>query len=197
MGKPTEQRRQEIIEATLELAGERGVKKVTTQAIADKVKIAQPTVFRHFKSRDAIFSAAIGFIAERLFQVLEGDFAGRAPADQRLQQLIRRQLVFVGSARGLPRLLFSDRLHLESPQLKRTVRTVMERYIARIEALLQEGVESGLFRSDLAPGAVASWIAALIQGLVMRWSIYDFEFPLEEHADELWAFLEPALRENR
>ncbi|SCZ49992.1 TetR/AcrR family transcriptional regulator [Thiohalomonas denitrificans] len=197
MGKPTEERRQEIIEATLELAGERGVKKVTTQAIADKVKIAQPTVFRHFKSRDAIFSAAIGFIAERLFQVLEGDFAGKAPPDQRLQQLIRRQLAFIGSARGLPRLLFSDRLHLESPQLKRTVRTVMERYIARIEALLQEGMESGCFRSDLAPDVVASWIAALVQGLVMRWSIYDFDFPLEDKADEVWAFIEPALKDNR
>ncbi len=197
MGKPSEQRRHEIIQATLELAAERGVKKVTTQAIADKVKIAQPTVFRHFKSRDAIFSAAIGFIAERLFQVLEGDFIGKAPADQRLQQLIRRQLTFVEGAKGLPRLLFSDRLHLESPQLKRTVRTVMERYIERIAALLKEGVESGCFRADLAPDSVAPWIAALVQGLVMRWSIYDFEFPLSEEAEGLWAFIEPALKENR
>ena len=51
MGKPQEERRKEIVQATMDLAAEQGIKKVTTQAIADKVGIAQPTVFRHFKTR--------------------------------------------------------------------------------------------------------------------------------------------------
>ena len=73
----------------------------------------------------------------------------------------------------------------------------MERYIEAIAVLLREGVESGCFRADLIPESVASSIAALVQGLVMRWSIYDFEFPLEEQAEELWGFIEPILKENR
>jgi len=70
MGKPQEQRKKEIIQATLDLTADLGIKRVTTQAIADRVGIAQPTVFRHFKTRDDIFSAVIGWIAENLSKAI-------------------------------------------------------------------------------------------------------------------------------
>lgn len=193
MGKPTEERKAEIVQGALELAAEHGVKKVTTQAIADRVGIAQPTIFRHFKSRDAIFSAAINWVADGLFAALDGLFTAKAPADERLQQIITRQLAFVSRQRGVPRLLFSDRLHSESPKLKAVVRKIMDRYTSRMSALLAEGIESGHFRSDLDTEASARYIIALIQGLIARWSIFDFEFPLDAQAEPLWRFLWPLL----
>jgi len=193
MGKPTEERKAEIVQGVLELAAEHGVKKVTTQAIADRVGIAQPTIFRHFKSRDAIFSAAINWVADGLFAALDGLFTAKAPADERLQQIITRQLAFVSRQRGVPRLIFSDRLHSESPKLKAVVRQVMDRYTTRMSALLAEGIESGRFRPDLDTDAAARFIIALIQGLIARWSICDFEFPLDAEAEPLWQFLWPLL----
>lgn len=191
--KTHEERKEEIIQGALELAAENGVKEVTAQAIADRIGIAQPTIFRHFKTRDAIFRAAMEWIANTLFGVLEGVGRHGEPADQRLRKLLRRQLTFVSKQRGLPRLLFSDRLHLEDPQLKATVRRVMERYVHRLESILRDGIASGVFRKDLDPDATARWIAATVQGLLMRWSIYDFGFRLEGEITPLWRFLEPAL----
>ncbi len=193
MGKPHQTRKQEIIEAAMELAAEHGVKRVTTQAIADRVGIAQPTVFRHFKTRDAIFAAAIEFLAGRLFGALEGIFSSGDPADQRLERLIQRQLAFIGQHKGLPRLLFSDRLHLESPALKRAVQGVMEQYTGRVAAIIAEGQRDGLFREELDPQQTARYVAALVQGVVMRWSIFDFGFRLDEEAGALWRFLHGAL----
>lgn len=66
MGKPTEARRAEIIEGALAVAAERGVNRVTTQAIADQVGIAPSAIFRHFKSRDEILSAAINRIGANM-----------------------------------------------------------------------------------------------------------------------------------
>lgn len=193
MGKPHQQRREEIIQVAMDLAAEHGVKQVTTQAIADRVGIAQPTVFRHFKNRDAIFGAAIGWIAEALFKALEGFFSGSLPADERLRQMLSRQLSFISRQPGLPRLLFSDQLHLESPALKAAVQEVMNRYTTRVADLLREGVETDRFRADLDSEVSARYIAALIQGLVMRWSIYDFAFELEPEGERLWAFIHAAL----
>ncbi|MEA1888370.1 MAG: TetR/AcrR family transcriptional regulator [Pseudomonadota bacterium] len=194
MGKPAEQRRQEIVEAALELAAEQGVKRVTTQAIADRVGIAQPTVFRHFKTRDAIFAAAIDFLVSNMFKGLEVFFIGDGPADKRLQQLITKQLGFISQQKGLPRLLFSDRLHLESPALKATVQKVMTTYMRQVANLIKEGQVSGCFRQDLDPDEASRYVAALIQGLIMRWSIFDFGFTLEEEVEPLWKFLHTSLR---
>ncbi len=178
----------------MELAAEQGVKRVTTQAIADRVGIAQPTVFRHFKTRDAIFAAAIDFLSGNLFRALEGFFAGQGPADERLQQLIRKQLAFINRHRGLPRLLFSDRLHLESPGLKAAVQKVMARYTSQVAKMIRDGQQSGCFRADLDPDEASRYVAAAIQGLIMRWSIFDFGFNLEDEADALWRFIHAALR---
>lgn len=194
MGKPHEERQREIVEATMELAVEKGLKKLTTQAIADRVGIAQPTIFRHFKSRDDIFGAVISWMGNSLFKVVGGLFTENAPADERLHRLILRQMSFMNSHRALPRVLFSDRLHLESPKLKAVVQKVMDGYVQSVAKLLQEGVDEGTFRADLDSQQVARYIAAMIQGLVIRWSIYDFNFSLEDEAEPMWQFLWPSLR---
>ena len=194
MGKPHEQRKLEIIQSTLALAAELGIKKVTTQAIADHVGVAQATIFRHFKTRDAIFSDSIEWLAGKLFQALSGCFSSKASADKRLQQLVSKQLGFISQHKGLPRLLFSDRLHLESPVLKQTVQKIMKRYTTEVTRLIQEGIETGHFRNDINAEKTAYYIAALIQGLVMQWSIFNFNFDLEAEADDLWIFIKQSLK---
>lgn len=194
MGKPQEERRREIVEATLELTAEQGIKRVTTQAIADRVGIAQPTVFRHFKTRDAIFAAVIGWIAENLFNAINIGSKSDAPADEQLRLLIQRQLTFINKHRAIPKVLFSDLLHLESPKLKAALQEVMNRYINRVTELLNEGIQSGRFRDDLDADETARYLTALIQGLVLRWSIYEFNFSLEKEAELVWKFIQPALQ---
>lgn len=193
MGKSTDIRQQEIIEATMDLAAEQGIKKLTTQAIADRVGIAQPTIFRHFKTRDAIFAAAVGWIAENMFYLLDQLEGTQAPADERLHWLLKRQMAFVDKRRGIPRLMFSDRLHVESPQLKAAVREIYQRILKRIARLLVEGQEAGRFRADLDAEETARFIGALMQGTVMRWSLLDFSFSLEEEAEAMWRLVWSAL----
>ncbi len=197
MRKPHEERKAEIIRSTLELAAEQGVARVTTQAIADRVGIAQPTVFRHFKSRDDIFAAAIEWLAGEMLRHVEAWAGGTGAPEERLQRLLEAQLAFVAQHRGLPRLLFSDRLHLESPRLKEAVRAAMERYTARVASIIREGMDTGRFRSDLDPESAARHIAALFQGVLVRWSVFDFGFPLEGEAPGLWRFITGGLGTRR
>lgn len=194
MGKPTETRRAEIVAGALGVAAEQGVKAATTQAIANRVGIAQSTIFRHFKNRDEIFCAAIEEIGANMLQTLEPCFSGAAPADARLRDLIRTQLNYVNKNRSLPRILFSDSLHIESPQLKQNVQRVMRNYTDRIALLLREGIESGCFDGRFDPDTTARHLAMLIQGLLMRWSVFDFHFDLESEAEPLWALFSRAIR---
>lgn len=191
--KRSSERKEEIVEVALELAAEQGIKNVTTQAIADRVGIAQPTIFRHFKTRDAIFLAAIEWISGQLFKALGSFFTGDLPADERLRRLLNRQLNLVSGTRGIARVLFSDRLHSEAPELKAAVRGVMDRYARHVAELIREGARTGRFRSDIDPEEAARLIMAMIQGLVMRWSIHEFEFSLEKQGESIWNFVWPAL----
>lgn len=197
MGKPQEQRRKEIVQATMDLTAEQGIKKVTTQAIADRIGIAQPTIFRHFKTRDAIFAAVIGWIAENLFKAISSGINPDEKPDEQLKKLIQRQLTFINKHPAIPKVLFSDLLHLESPKLKSSLQEVMNRYIKRVTLLLLEGKVAGVFREDLDADQTARYIAALIQGIVLRWSVYEFNFSLEKEAEIIWGFLSPVLTKHK
>jgi len=193
MRKSHEQRQREIIQAALELAADQGVARATTAAIAKQVGIAQPTVFRHFEDRDAIFRAAIDWVGQGMREEIWPLFEGPEPADRRLHAVVTGQLTYIARFKGMPRILFSDRLHLESPDLKAAVREVMGGFAARLADLIREGVEQDRFGRVTDPEAAAWQVVALIQGTLLRWSLYDFAFPLADQSEGLWAFVAGAL----
>lgn len=191
--KSSEERKAEIVQTALDLMAEKGAGQVTAQAIADRIGIAQPTIFRHFKSRDAIFHSALRFVSGQVLGLLESGRSANSSPEQRLQKLLARQLGIVSRNRGLPRLLFSDRLHLEDPKLKQRVREVMGRYVEHVRGLIAEGQAAGCFHPEPDAQTSAEFVAATVQGLLLRWSVFDFDFTLQDESDKLWRFVRSAL----
>ena len=52
-----EDRQRQIVETLLELVEELGVKAVSAQAIADRIGVSQPAIFRHFATKEALWLA--------------------------------------------------------------------------------------------------------------------------------------------
>lgn len=191
--KTGDERRAEIIQSALELAADVGVARMSTQAIADRVGIAQGTVFRHFKTRNDIFRAVLEFVSDKVFKTLEGQMSSRKPADVRLQTFIKRHLAMVSTMKGIPRILFSDRLHEEDPELKALVQDIVSRLTDYITTLIQGGMDDGVFSSDVNAQHMARMVVTLVQGSIIRWSIYDFNYNLVDTSEEIWDVLWPAL----
>jgi hypothetical protein len=72
----------------------------------------------------------------------------------------------------------------------------MSLFTSRIEEMLLEGVAAGFFRSDLASKDTARYLIALFQGLMMRWSVFDFEYSIEKEGQQVWRFFDAAIRVN-
>lgn len=72
-----EERKEEILEAGLEVFAKKGYYNTTTAHIAEKAGISQPYVFRFFKTKETLFIAALDRAFERILQTLK-----RVHADQ-------------------------------------------------------------------------------------------------------------------
>ena len=193
MGKPSEQRQQEIVTSTIELCAEQGVNKITTQVIADRVGVAQATIFKHFKTRDKVFEAVLRWLSGGMFKAVEPMFKSKASADVRLQNVIRKQLGFASQHKALPRILFSDRLHSDSSVLKGIVQQVMARMTEAFTQLIRDGLESGTFASKQSPEDMAKLVVSTMQGTLMRWSIHDYSFDLQDEGPALYEYYMQAL----
>src|SRR5499426_3640665 len=75
-----EDRRRQIVEVAAELFSQRGFNGTTTKEIAERAGVSQAIIFRHFPSKEAIYSAILDHkvkqAAERIQSHLQ-DAAGR------------------------------------------------------------------------------------------------------------------------
>lgn len=166
-----DERREEIVRVTLDLAAKQGVDDVTTQDMAQAMGLTQGAVFRHFASKDAIWLAVMQWVRDRLLTVLARAAAqGSDPLDA-LQRMFYAHIDFIAAHPAIPRVLMSEHLHNRSAALRCLVTEILLGYEAKIAGLLDEARAQGLARPDLDAHAAATLYIGMIQGLVLQGSI--------------------------
>ena len=189
-----DERREEIIRVTLELAAKRGVDDVTTQDMAQAMGVTQGAVFRHFPSKDAIWLAVMQWVRDRLMEVLGRAAAqGRDPLDA-LQRMFFAHIEFIAGHPAIPRVLTSSHLHGRNAVLRQLVTEIMLGYEAKIAGLLTDAQTQGLARADLDTQAAATLYIGMIQGLVLQSSILRGQRVLEKEAARTFPVYLQAIR---
>ncbi len=163
-----EARREEIVAAALELAARQGPEKTTTAHMARAVGVTQGAIFRHFPTKDAIWTAAIEWVRGRVMRVIgEAAADGTDPLDA-LEKVFHAHIAFVAEHPGIPRLMFSHLRHSGDSRVKQLMQEMMAGYEARIVAILQAAKGAGQVAPDLDEQAAATLFLGMFQGLVMQ-----------------------------
>jgi TetR/AcrR family transcriptional regulator len=164
---PADQRRSITIETAVSLAGEQNPTDVTTAAIAERMGLTQPALFRHFASKDAIWAGVMAWVSERLLANLDRASASSASPMAALEAAFLAHVDFVARHPGVPRILLAELQRAEDTPAKRLVRTLVRRYGERIRSLIELGREQGEVAPDTDAGAAATLFVGTIQGLVL------------------------------
>lgn len=189
-----DERREEIIRVTLELAAKQGVDDVTTQDMAQAMGVTQGAVFRHFPSKDAIWLAVMQWVRDRMMEVLGRAAAqGHDPLDA-LQRMFFAHIEFIAGHPAIPRVLTSSHLHGRNAVLRQLVTEIMLGYEAKIAGLLSDAQTQGLARADLDTQAAATLYIGMIQGLVLQSSILRGQRVLEKEAARTFPVYLQAIR---
>ncbi len=186
--KPAEERKAEIVDATIRLAAEIGPDRLTTDRLAQEVGISQAAIFRHFPSKSDIWEAVGKNICELLGALPGASQSDKSRAEQ-LGAMVSGQLKFISRTPAVPAILFSRELHAENETLRLFFVKMMGQRHARLSAIIQSGKEEGEFSSSLDCDNGAFLILSLIQGLAMRWSLNGRNFDLAKEGEVLLSLL--------
>ncbi len=181
--KSAADRKAEIVQTAIRLAGELGPDRVTTQRIADAVGLTQPAVFRHFPAKTDIWLAVGEWIAPSDGR---GEPVSKAnsPADQ-IRDIVAAYFEGISRNPAVPAILFSRELHVENEKLRQHFEGVMVRRRARFTALAQSAQDAGELARAIPAADLAALILALVQGLAMRWSLENHAFDLKNEGVRL------------
>ena len=189
----TEARQAEIVAAALQLARETSPPLITTADIAAVVGVSQGAVFRHFASKDAIWTAVMRWVRTQLLAALDAAAAGATQPLPALEAVFKAHLRFVVAHPGVPRIIFHE---LQDPRDRRQARSAHA--AAGVPALLLQLLDEAARRGELAAGvdpeAAATLFVGTVQGLVMQSMTAGRAIPLKTGADAVFSLLLRGLR---
>jgi len=179
--RSSEETRQKIIAAAAEVGSRVGYSKATTRAIAEAAGVNEITLFRHFGSKENLFSAAIeAYGGPALVPVIESQFSGDLRAD----------LTMVGSfffgilaeRREMLRLLLCESAHIPE------VRTVLARNPRELRQMLarylQHQMKLGMVKAG-HPEAMAQAFLGMFFSYAISLNILDEKLSPGISTDEL------------
>lgn len=182
--KSAEERRDEIIAVTLQLASEVGPEGITTEAIANRVGVTQAAIFRHFPRKQEIWAAVVAWLRERVTARWAEAQQGVDDPSQRLRAVLTAQLTFITAIPALPAVLLSRELHAQ-PGLRAGLLGVMGEFRKTLAAILRDGQGVGCVRGDISPEAAANLLIALVQGTALRWTLSEGTFDLVAEGEQM------------
>ncbi|WP_417809360.1 TetR/AcrR family transcriptional regulator [Thioclava sp.] len=165
---PAAERRNVTVEAVVDLAGSTNPSEITTAAIAKHMSLTQGALFRHFPNKEAIWQAAMKWVAERLMARIEKAAKGIDSPLEALQAMFLAHVAFVADHPGAPRMLFGELQGASATPAKRLAQALLKQYAARLNALIETGKACGELPPELDSDAAATLFIGTIQGLVMQ-----------------------------
>jgi len=171
----TDQRKREIIEATILVLSEKGIKDIRITDIAKKLDLGKSTIYEYFENKDHLLEQSFEFFLQELYipeknekytfldelQYILDRYSKHT--EEELKQFNVIIDIFFSSIKGD----FSG------------FDFFFNKYIDYLAEKIKKDQKEGLIRKDINPQAVVSWIGATLDGLGIQLMIRD-EFDSEE-----------------
>lgn len=183
--KSADERKAEIVDAAIRLAGDIGPDRITTERIAKEVGISQPGIFRHFSTKGDIWWAVAQHISAMMGKKVGASEKEETVPAGKLRKLVLGHLGFLEKTPAIHAILFSRELHSENEKLRAFFAGLIASRQRHFAKLIAAEIAAGRFRKTLDPDDAAYLILALIQGLVMRWSLNARGFDLVAEGQRL------------
>ena len=145
---PTDVRTRILAEAT-RLFGRKGYSATSVREVVAAAGVTKPTLYYYFENKEALFSEAVGAQLDGLRLLIDQALHDTGPVTDRLCAFLD---VYVRGGIEHPesvRLVMTATAPTDVSQPKVVTIERFRRELSRLDALFEEGVRNGTFRSDM------------------------------------------------
>jgi len=186
-------RRKQIIDALRKLIIKQGSEHVTVRRLAHEVGITEGAIYRHFKSKKEILLFLVNYIEESLIGDIEKSQSGQNQLEF-LENILHNHLSSIEQKKGISFLVIAEIISLGDKKLNQKIYETLTKYISHLTRIISDGKKSGTIREDINAEMAATVFFGMIQGLITRWALSNYEFTLEEKTVFIWNIFREALK---
>ncbi len=173
--KRTQERRQEILVAAVELLSTPSCCSLTTKEIAKFLGIADGALYRHFSGKTEILAELVGFCRnafDNMFETINAESG--VPLLEKAKVKARALLLFAEANPGLTRLLTGEALFAEDDSVKAAMQETLGRVEKALAGTLELAAMHHEIRSDVEAGQRAALIMSFVEGGWVRFAASGF-----------------------
>ncbi|MGQ9491772.1 MAG: TetR/AcrR family transcriptional regulator [Anaerolineae bacterium] len=148
--------RSRILARATELFVAHGYHALSMREIAEAVGISKPGLYYHFRDKEDLFLAILQVNLERVGQIVQAAAERGGTLQEQVTWMLRAILTLPACERAIIRLVSQEMGHLSEASRADFAQMYREKFIGRIEALLQTGIARGELR-PVDPG-LATWL---------------------------------------
>ena len=183
MSEKSGDRKHEILQTVAQMLEDPAGEKVTTAALAARLKVSEAALYRHFRGKAEMFEGLIEFIEQTLFALINKITGEEKSGLRQIEAILGIMLAFAQKNRGMTRVLVGEALVNEDERLQTRINQLHERLEAALKQALRFGVSQGEFAQEVDIAAQANLMMSFVIGRWHQFAMSGFK----RDPVELWA----------
>lgn len=177
-------KRQQIIEAAIEVFSKNNFQNSTIAQIAQKANVAEGTIYQYFKNKEDLFFSIPVEKTKDFCRELELHLQGITGAVHKIRKFIWYYLYFFKTNPDYGRTLMLE-MRVNKSFAKTKAYDSFKNLTGRILEILQEGQEEGVIRKDVNLYILRHLLLGILEHIVTRWLLKGETYDLLEHYTEV------------
>jgi TetR/AcrR family fatty acid metabolism transcriptional regulator len=194
--KKDEEKRKKILDAATKVFARVGFSNTRIQDVAQEAGIAHGTVYLYFKSKDDLFISIFQESLGELINYISSEVQKKDSAEDKLRRMISLQLDVIEENPDLTKLILIEFPGTGNFLNDRNI-DVLSNYIDVIGDVLKNGIEEGIFSTNVKPDIIATMIYAAMQGIATRWILDGMNYSIKTMDVEISEIFLKGLKSQR
>ena len=183
-----------IVRACFDLVSAKGLKALTTKGLARSLKVTEPALYRHFKSKTDILYAILYRMEADNRAIRELFLKKRQPALEKLEGMYLTTLGMFAKNPALATAMLSEELYQENKRLSAKVLSIQNVTLETIRLIVREGIRKNQIRRDVSIDEIGLLVMGTMRFIAIRWRLSGFSPDLLKQVRSSWRALNPLLK---
>ncbi len=156
-GKMSPIRKQEIKKALFDIITTEGIQKLSTKNLAQHAGLSEGAIYRHFKSKDAIFQSIANDVEHDMIENLRKIALSSMSPKTRLKSFICTHYQYLHTHRGINILLFSLASYNDNVQLLSILSRIFNLEKKYFSKIVTDGILEGIWDNTINPDKLSEF----------------------------------------
>jgi AcrR family transcriptional regulator len=176
-------KKSEIINATLRCLYEKGAEEISMRTIAKEAKVNQSTLHYYFQNKENLLINFIAALFDKFIYDIEKQYRHSDPPEKKLEAIFSAGRTFVGRQKELFVILIHCwALSMRNRTMRKEFSDRYEKISGLIDDILKEGYQKGIF-NKITSDTFSHYIIAFVQGIGCQWYMTGKSFNLNKFFD--------------